>query len=71
MSNPHDWDSGDRLWAVGPSSRPGAWLRQEEDEAAAQVADVPDELWDAFLLDDDSAEPEPQYGDFWLEPEDE
>jgi hypothetical protein len=71
MSRQHDWDDGDSLWAFRAGSRPGAWPRQEEDETAAQLADAPDELWDAFLLDDDSAEPEPQDGDFWLEPEDE
>jgi hypothetical protein len=28
-----------------------------------------DDAWDAFLLDDETAEPEPEPGDFWGEPE--
>jgi hypothetical protein len=30
-----------------------------------------DELWDVFLLDEDSEEPEPEEGDFWDEPAEE
>jgi hypothetical protein len=26
-----------------------------------------DDAWDAFVLDDDTAEPEPEPGDFWGE----
>jgi hypothetical protein len=37
--------------------------------APAKPAD-PDEIWEVFLLDDE-AEPEPEYGDFWIEPDDE
>ena len=29
-----------------------------------------DDLWDAFELDDDGVEPEPEYGDFWGELDD-
>jgi hypothetical protein len=28
-----------------------------------------DVLWDAFELDDEMAEPQPEYGDFWEQPE--
>jgi len=71
MSKQSDWHAYDDLWSFSHGSRPGAWHAQDEDEEAAQVAETADELWDAFLLDDDCAEPEPEYGDFWLEPEDE
>jgi hypothetical protein len=30
-----------------------------------------DDLWDAFERDDEVAEPQPEYGDFWGEPDDE
>ena len=30
-----------------------------------------DEFWDAFELDDEREEPEPESGDFWLEPDEE
>ena len=29
-----------------------------------------DSVWDVFKLDDETAEPEPQYGDFWWQPRD-
>ena len=29
-----------------------------------------EDLWDAFDLDDEMAEPQPEYGDFWGEPDD-
>ena len=29
-----------------------------------------DNLWDAFELDDEMAEPQPEHGDFWAEPHD-
>jgi len=28
---------------------------------------VRDEVWDAFELDEDTVEPQPEYGDFWGE----
>lgn len=39
----------------------GPW--DEWDELATGFPDV----WDAFDLDDVTEEPEPEYGDFWLE----
>lgn len=33
-------------------------------------APVADEAWDVFELDEDTAEPEPEYGDFWGELDD-
>jgi hypothetical protein len=30
-----------------------------------------DELWDVFLLDDVDEDPEPEYGDFWGETDEE
>jgi hypothetical protein len=26
-----------------------------------------DEMWEVFLLDEDTQEPDPEYGDFWDE----
>ncbi|TSA40019.1 hypothetical protein D4R30_00290 [archaeon] len=41
------------------------------DESAEYTsAPVPDEAWDAFELDEDTIEPEPEYGDFWGELDD-
>jgi hypothetical protein len=34
-------------------------------------ATLPDEVWDVFELDEDTIEPEPEYGDFWGEVDDE
>lgn len=31
---------------------------------------LPDDVWDAFELDDGPEEPEPEYGDFWPEIDD-
>ncbi len=30
----------------------------------------PNDLWDVFELDDETIEPEPEYGDFWGEIDD-
>jgi hypothetical protein len=32
--------------------------------------DPTDASWDPLGLDEDDEEPEPEYGDFWLEPDD-
>ena len=45
----------------------GAW--DEWDELALGLPD--EHVWDAFELDDALEEPEPEYGDFWPEPDDE
>ncbi len=29
-----------------------------------------DDWWDVFLLDEETAEPEPEHGDFWGQPDD-
>ena len=29
-----------------------------------------DSVWDVFELDDETAEPEPEHGDFWWQPRD-
>ena len=45
----------------------GPWDEWDEPEAR-----LPDEhVWDAFELDDTVEDPEPEYGDFWLEADDE
>lgn len=36
-----------------------------------QPGPLRDEVWDVFELDDETAEPEPEYGDFWGEVDDE
>lgn len=47
-----------------------SWIGWDEwDEF--ELGPVRDELWDVFELDEETAEPEPQYGDFWGEPDDE
>ena len=46
------------------------WVDGEEWYETEPTA-IADELWDVFLLDDEAAEPEPQEGDFWIEPNDE
>lgn len=45
----------------------GPWGDWEEPEPAVGQ----DEFWDAFELDDEREEPEPEAGDFWLEPDEE
>ena len=48
----------------------GPW--DEWDEWDALARGFPDEhVWDAFELDDALEEPEPEYGDFWLDADDE
>ena len=41
--------------------RLSVWEAADEDEPLP----LGDDLWDVFELDEDSAEPEPAYGDFW------
>ncbi len=41
------------------------------DNNPANPSDPPEEAWDAFELDDQSREPEPERGDFWMEPPEE
>jgi hypothetical protein len=36
-------------------------------EPAVVLQPVPDEAWEAFVLNEETAEPEPEYGDFWGE----
>ena len=43
------------------------WDQWDQLEPAAARS----ELWDVFLLDEETAEPEPQQGDFWGEPDNE
>lgn len=45
----------------------GAW--DDWDEFALGLPD--EDVWDAFELDDAIEEPEPEYGDFWPETDDE
>ena len=48
----------------------GLWVEWDEwDEF--EPGPMRDDLWDVFELDDETAEPEPQHGDFWGEPDDE
>ena len=47
--------------AISLSRDPNEDAECDDDELAPQA----DELWDPF--DEDDGEPEPEYGDFWLE----
>ena len=49
-----------------------AWCRSErEDEEDLDPGPICEELWDVFALDEETAEPEPEPGDFWGEVDDE
>jgi hypothetical protein len=37
----------------------------DEEFADAEEVDPDDERWEAFVLDDDEFDPQPEYGDFW------
>ena len=43
------------------------WDEWNDFELGPQRGDV----WDAFELDDELEEPQPEYGDFWPQPDDE
>jgi len=47
------------------SNEPDDW-----DDPAAMPGSLPDELWEAFELDEETADPQPEYGDFWGVPDD-
>lgn len=49
--------------------------RATEESLSVETAEYPtgpvsDEAWDVFELDEDTIEPEPAYGDFWGELDD-
>ena len=68
MSEQSHWDFGGR----GESSCSGAGSDGPWDEWDEFGRGLPDEqVWDAFELDDAWEEPEPEYGDFWYEEDDE
>ena len=63
-----------------PQQRNAPLLADPEDDASSNDWEECDEfgrfptwdnLWDAFDLDDEMAEPQPEYGDFWAELDDE
>jgi len=37
----------------------------DEESADPEEVDPDDERWEAFVLDDDEFDPQPEYGDFW------
>ncbi len=45
-------------------------LDLRQDLNPANPSYPPEEAWDAFDLDDQAPEPEPEHGDFWIEPPD-
>jgi hypothetical protein len=62
------------LWtpavAIGSGSN-GMQSAFEEELVMPIAREKPvDDPWDVFELDDDAAEPEPEPGDFWGEPDD-
>lgn len=46
-------------------------LDLRQDHNPANPCYPPEEAWDVFELDDQGPEPEPEHGDFWIEPPDE
>ena len=61
-------------WGLGQpdeSSFSGADIDGTWDDWDEFALGLPDEdIWDAFELDDPMTEPEPEYGDFWPETDD-
>ena len=56
-----------RPLAQSPHDRSDDEPAFEEDDSELDPLDEP---WDPFALEDDDEEPEPEYGDFWQEPDD-
>jgi hypothetical protein len=50
--------------------RPERDLPDDWDDLEPAPRKTVDDFWDAFDLDDARAEPQPEYGDFWPEPDD-
>jgi hypothetical protein len=61
----------DSSWGLGrtdESSFSGADIEAAWDDWDEFALGLPDEdVWDAFEMDDPMREPEPEYGDFWPE----
>jgi len=57
---------GDRR--LGGSRVAGVGFREPSSESSASRPEVEDGgLWDVFLADDLDEEPQPEWGDFWLD----
>lgn len=61
----YPWTADPRV--PDPASQPSNQAVEQCDALGA--AGVWEELWDAFESDDEMAEPQPEYGDFWGEPD--
>ena len=58
------------FWDLSPSDEPsssGAGTDAAWGDWDETATGLPDDVWDAFELDDPLEEPEPEYGDFWPE----
>ncbi|MFH1268126.1 MAG: hypothetical protein ABIK89_20600 [Planctomycetota bacterium] len=58
---------------LGPRDEPscsGVGTEDSWGEWGELASGLFDDVWDAFELDDAVEEPEPEYGDFWLEKND-
>ena len=60
-------DDEPQLAAVASNQPGGVWCGLDESELCL----LPEDVWDAFELDDHTADPQPEPGDFWGEVEDE
>ena len=68
MSEPSNWDVNEPdESSFSGTQTDGAW--DEWDEFELGLPD--DDVWDAFELDDALEDPQPEYGDFWPETDDE
>ena len=68
MSQQWDWGSVERNEAsFSGAAGDDAWDDWDEFELGV----FQDEFWDAFELDDSLEDPQPEYGDFWPETDDE
>ena len=53
-----------------PDPASEGWCQDLDEWDALGPSPLWEDLWDAFELDDEMAEPQPEYGDFWGEPDD-
>lgn len=69
LSQPSRDEHGDELAGheeSGDSAQPTPIAEADEPSDLDEI-DPDDERWDAFIADDDERDPQPGYGDFWLD----
>ena len=69
-NGPRDWHTEPAGEAASGGPPPGDPDSQEDWEEF-EPGSWQDDVWDAFELDDEREDPEPEYGDFWPEFDDE